>query len=227
MAGENAALAEVERAGQHPGGHHAGEQEDDGSTHEHTEVDACRLFRMLGAVMRDQRVGDQRHRFVEQEQREHVAGQRNALGGKDGAGKAHEKAGLVLFVVAAHVTDGIQRTDDPQSGSDERKERAQRLDDELEGHARQHFGEHQLGSRAAHHVAHQRQHLSEQGHRNGECDAFTHIGRTATQGHQQHPEERRGENAGQLHGGAHCPAPSIDSAARRAMAPLQLASSPK
>ena len=84
-------------------------------------------FRLVG----DQRIGRERQRLVEQEQREQVLGERDPDRAAERHGEADVESRLARLVVGAHVADRVDRVDDPQRGGDEREQHAERLD--LEG----------------------------------------------------------------------------------------------
>jgi hypothetical protein len=91
--------------------------------------------------MRDERIGRQSNCFVEDEEGEYVGCKGDTDRARNGQRKADVEAGLVLLVVAAHITDRVQRGDDPQTRRDQGEEHAQRLDLEREIEAGQHLDE--------------------------------------------------------------------------------------
>ena len=128
---------EVERARDVPGRDH-GDEAGTGSRCRAARRDRrARRASPRRAVVRDQRIGDQREHFVEQEQREQVGGEGDADRRGERQREADVEARLVRLAVAAHVADRVQRVDDPQPGGDQREQHAQRLDLERERQARQ------------------------------------------------------------------------------------------
>ena len=146
----------------------------------------------------DQRVGAEGEQFIKDEQREQIAGQRNAHGGRKGERKTDEKAGLVRLLVATHVTNGVQRVDDPQARCDERKKHAERLDPEVNLQARKQTEQNDLRALTSQNHGQQCQHNAEQQDRGHQGDGFTQVGRTTGQRDQQSTDQRHhhGRNNG-------------------------------
>ena len=78
----------------------------------------------------DQRIGRERQRLVEQEQREQVLGEGDADGAAERDREADVEGGLARLGVGPHVADRIDRVHDPQRPSDQREQQAERLDPE-------------------------------------------------------------------------------------------------
>ena len=193
LAAEDATGREVGAAGDEPDEHQRRQQEEDRRAHQQAEIDAPAAARGVGAVMRDERVGDQRQQLVEDEQREQVAGERDAHRRRQREREADVKARLVHFAVAAHVADRVQRVDDPQARRDQREQHAQRLDLQGDGQARQHRGQGHARPRALHHRRQQRGHAQQQGCSCGQRDAFAQVRPARGRSDERGAERRHGK----------------------------------
>ena len=183
--------AEVGGPGDEPREHQRRQQEHDRRAEQQPQVHASAATRLVGAVMRDQRVRDQRQHLVEQEQREHVAGHGDAHRGRQCQREADVEARLRVLVVGSHVADRIQRVDDPQSRRDQREQHAERFD--LEGHRQpgQHLEQRDCRPRTGENVRQQREHAQQQQRSADQRDALAQVRRTA--------EERDQRRAGRRH----------------------------
>ena len=229
FAGQDTAGREVGGAGKKPDEHQRRQQEDDRGAHQQGEIHAATGARLVGAMVRDQRVGDERQQLVEHEQREQVAGKGDAHRGRKRQCKKDVKARLVRLVVAPHVADRVERIDDPQTRGDEREQHAQRLDPERDLQPRQHGEKLNRGPRATQHHRQQRQHARQQQRGRGECGGFAQVRQAPRQRDQRRARQRhhqRGEN--RLLGRQHQRSPPISSAAACAAEPtVKEVSSPK
>jgi hypothetical protein len=75
---------------------HRRQQEEHRGAHQDRQVGAPAAARLVGAGVGDQRIGDQRQHFVEQEQRQQVGGEGDRQRGGDGQREADVEARLVL-----------------------------------------------------------------------------------------------------------------------------------
>ena len=135
LALENAAGGEVDRAGQDPGRHDCWQQQDRRGAEQHDEIDSARPDGFGVGLVRDERIGRQRQRLVEQEQREQVLGEGDGHGGAERHCKADVVRCLARLVVGAHVADRIDRGDDPEGRGYDSEQESERLDLEGQGEA--------------------------------------------------------------------------------------------
>ena len=79
-------------------------------------------------LVRDERIGGQRQRFIEQEQREQVGGEGHAHRGGKRQREAGEVAGLRVLAERAHVADRVERGGDPEKRCAQGKQQAKAID---------------------------------------------------------------------------------------------------
>ena len=97
LAGQDAAVGEVQRAGGHVGPHDGKEQEPDRGAEQDAEIDPRAAFGLVRLVMRDQGIGRHTEYFVGGEQGQHVAGHRHAERAEQRDCEEGVEAGLVAF----------------------------------------------------------------------------------------------------------------------------------
>ena len=213
LALEDPAGHEIERAGNRIGPQNGRQQQPDRGQQQHQKIDARADPGLVIALVRDQRVGRDRQQFVEQEQREQIAGKGDAERGEDGNRKAGVERRLARLVVAAHVADRVAGIGDPQRRGDQRKQHAERLDLEADLEPRQYLKRRQGRCQAEKHLVGEHDHNGEQDARRDQRDAFAHVGPAAGK-RDQHRRDHRdqqgdGEQIGRIEPvAAHCRHPS-------------------
>ncbi len=227
LAGKDAAGVEIERPGGDAGPGDRRQQEQRRGAKQHQEIQSPGRPRLFGATVGDQRIGHQRQHFVEQKEREQVAGERDAHGGGDGEREADVEDGLARFPVRSHVADRIERIDDPQAGGDHREEHAERLDREGDRQAGQDVEQVKGRPLAGEHLGEQHHDEGEEDQRAEHRGAFARVRPTLEQRHQDGRRRRHGKGKGDEFGAAHPPPPISAAAALAAMPAVRSASSPK
>ena len=79
--------------------------------------------------MRDQWIRRKGQHFVEHKQGEQIAGERDAHGARKRDRKAHVEARLIVLVVAPHITDRIDRRQNPKARRDRGEDHAKWFND--------------------------------------------------------------------------------------------------
>ncbi len=227
LVAQDTAGGEVERAGQRPGPYDRDELKTDGGAEQQAEVDAPGAARLCAAAVGDQRVGGKRQHLVEDEQREHVGGQRDAHGAGDGDGEADVEARLVLLVVAAHVADRVERGDDPQQARHQREQHAEGLHLERDGQPGQGLDQHQRRAPPRLEVGEHRQHGEQQPGGAGQGDALAKVRPAAGRGNRQRAHGRDQQRQREGERAAHGTAPMRITAARRATSTVRSVSMPR
>jgi hypothetical protein len=136
---ENPPGDKVEGPGGVPGADNRQEEKEDRGGEQHSEVDPAPLLGLLGPGMGDQGVGGEGQHLIENEQGEEVVGVGDPHHRGDGNGEAGVEAGLVVFIVAAHVADGVDGGHQPEVAGNEGEEQPQRLDGEIQGQTGKEF----------------------------------------------------------------------------------------
>ncbi len=147
-AGEDAALGEVQRAGEIEGDGDGRQQEADRGRHQREQIFAAARHCLGRRPVRHQRIGGERQRFVEQEQREEIAGEGDGHRGGDRDGEQHEELRVPRLAVRAHIADRIDRIGEPQHACNEREHGTKRLDGERDIEPRYDREHRHRGSRA-------------------------------------------------------------------------------
>ena len=127
------------------------QQQPDGSAHQDAQINPGRLDGLFIALVGNQGIGGDGQDLVAQEQGKQVLREGDAHGGSQGNGEAHVEPGLVAFIIAPHVTNGIHGVDDPQQGGQSCKQHAQGLHLEGDVHAVHHRPQVQGGPLPIHH----------------------------------------------------------------------------
>ena len=227
LAGEDAALGEVEGPGAHPGQPHGQELEADGGAQQDPQVGAPRPLRLGRAGVGDQRIGADGEHLVEGEEGQHVARERDP----HGAGQRHREegveAGLVVLVVAAHVADGVERGRDPQQAGGPGEGGAQRLGGERQAEAREHLHQRYLGALAGDHGRQHHQHQREERHRRDQGHALAQVRPRPGEPDEKRPHRGHDQRQNHRRLGPHGASPMRDSAVASARSMVQLASTPK
>ena len=116
-----------------------------------SKIDATGARGLRVLLVGNQRIGRDRQRLVEQEQREQVAGEGDSDGAAERDGEADVEYRLAWLVVGPHVADRIERVHDPQRRRHESEQQAERLDLQGERDAWQHLDDRHLRPRARQH----------------------------------------------------------------------------
>ena len=190
LAFEDSARLEVERARNHAGCDDGRKQEHHRGAKQQPQIHAPRAHRLRRGLVRDQRIGRERQRLVEDEQREQVLRERDAHGGGNRDGEANVVRRLPRLVVAAHVADRVDRVDDPKRSRNEGEQHAQRLDLERQLEARHHLVYGYLRPRTGQDV--RQQAPDEEGELGGrrQRDGLAQIGRAVKERQQERSHQR-------------------------------------
>ena len=225
-AGEDSARAEVEGPRLHPGPEDREELQQDRRRQQDAEIGPARTPRLLAAAVGHQRVGRERQRLVEEEEREHVAGEGDADGAGERDREADVVAGLVLLLVGADVADRIDRRRDPEEGRDQREQHPQRLEREGDRQARHDVEQRDPRRRPCHDCGRERDHEAEEDDGGGDGDRFLQHRPPRRRPDQERTGHRRRERGEDLRCVAHGVLRSV-AAARSATPTVRSVWSPK
>ena len=195
VAFKNAAGCKSQRTGNRVGPDNGRQQQTNRGAQQDAQVDARRAYGSGIALVGNQRVRRKRENFVTQEQGEQVIGEGHTECGGNGDGEAHVEPRLVLFVVAAHVTDGVHGIHDPQRGCQCREQHPQRFYREGDRQATEDLSNHHARTTAVHNARRQRPHGQCQYRRRDQRDGFAKVRPAPGQGDthctQQRPQQRK------------------------------------
>ena len=133
----------------------------------------------------------------------------------------------MVLVVGAHVTDRIDRIDDPKPRGDETEEHAERLDLERQGKPRHDLEQFDGGPGAREHAIEQRQNGQEQGRGGDQRHALAQVGVLTGDADQYGAGKGNGESEGKRQPFRHGVPPINALAAVPATEVVRLASMPK
>ena len=224
--GENSALLEVERPHLDPGPEDREELQQDRRRQQDPEVGPAGAPRLVGAAVSHQRIGGERQRLVEQEEREHVAGEGDADGAAERHREADVVAGPVALLVGADVADRIDRRRDPEERRDQREQHPERLEREGDGEPRHDVEERDPGRFAGHDRRRERDDQAEERDRGDHGDRLLQHRPPRRRRDQERACQRHSQGGEDLRRVAHG-APSSTAAARPAMPTVRSVWSPK
>ena len=190
LAGQNAARHEIQGPGDCPGPDDGQQQQTDGGAQQDAQIQPSGPHGLGRALVGDQRVGREGQRFVEDEQGQQIAGEGNADGAGDGDGETDVEPGLVLFLVAAHVADGIERIQRPQQRCHAGEGHAQRFHAQPQRQAGCELEQIHGGPGAGQHRRQQGQHDAEQQHRSQQGRTLAPVGAVVVGGDEKRAQQR-------------------------------------
>ena len=127
MSFENSARLEIQSAGQLPRPYHPKQQETYRGRQKIAEIDPPALARFGILMMCHQWICRKRQNLIRDKQSQHISGKGYSKRTTDREGKTNEKSCLVIFILASHIADGIDRAHYPQERRNKSEHHAKRL----------------------------------------------------------------------------------------------------
>ena len=177
-------------------------------------------------MVRDQRIGGERQRLVADEGRQQVAREGNRHRGAERQRETGIEAGLARLPVRPHISDRIERGDDPQERGHEPEQHAERLDGECDGNAFDRFDDAQCRRFAARYLDRQKKVHGEQQHGRNDRHGFAQVRPAPRKRDQAGAGQRDQQRERDQRAAAHSTAPISARAAAFATSTLPLVSKP-
>ena len=159
--------------------------------------------------MRHQGISRKCQHFIEDEECEHVGRKGNTHRRGDGDREADVEACLVRLIVSAHVADGVERGDDPETRCNDAKQHAERLNLKSKREAWQDVKPVGRRLRTVEHCLQQSQHDDEECTSGEKADGFPQVWALVQDCQQKRSSGGQQDCQGNCEFGAHWTAPSL------------------